>query len=226
MKKVLKILLVILLVLIILLIINSIRNYKILNRIFVAEENFLFDTKNFYLEIHGILKDGEQKYINEKIYYKDGILNKIFLWNKEDDDNTYCNILWQSELEKKIYKSFFSSEDAIQDREYQENNESALEDLKSELLELKLSSLGNLKLYIKTNILNFIKSEDNCYIISYINGKILYVNKDTGLIEKSTFKSKDKIATLSTVEYTYSENTVTDEDVTRIELNEFTINNN
>jgi hypothetical protein len=185
MKKVLKILLIILLVLVILLIINSIRNYKILNRVFTAEENFLFDNQNLYLEIKVNFTNGEQKYTNTKIYYKDGILNKIFLWSNKEDSNIYYTISWQNELEKIAYKSSFSSDDDAKDREYIEDTVNNLEDIKLQLLELKLSSLGNIKLYMKTNLLNFIKTEDNCYIISYINKKYYYVNKDTGLIEKS-----------------------------------------
>jgi hypothetical protein len=223
MKKVLKILIIILIVLVILLILNAIRNYKILKEVFETEKKFLINNQNFYFELKENLENGEQGYISSKSYYKDGILNKISIWNNENSNEITYNIYWQSESEKIFYEVEISSKDENTKKEYTKSkyNEKILEDLKLRLSTLKISALGNLNLYMKANLFNFIISEDNCYKIAYTNGKNYYVNKDTGLIEKSIYKNSEGTKYIS--EYKYSENTVTDKDVERINLEEFSI---
>lgn len=189
MKKFSKIFLIIFIICCILLISFFIRNYMIINRIYNLQEKELskIENSNNYLYEQKSTDNIGNVYI--QIYFKDGIYKSITYFKDELDNIDYLNT----------------------------NEQFEQEELNNLIEEIQMITC----MFVRDNsttkipIFQFIKSKDNQYIISIPKTKTdtdyLYINKDTGIIEK--WITNDN----SVFTFKITENVVTDENIKKPE---------
>lgn len=179
MKKYVKIIIIILVVLAILLILNTIRNVSIINK----------------------LRNNANEYCSDMTSYKITIVYddyaKVISNSNETVEGTYTETVYYKN-NKFIKKTLFQCEGLEDEENTEELEESTyLDYMKIDFFLNEYSKLSN---KIGLYCLNFIKTNDDCYIINFDN-IAFYFNKETGLLKEYPIST-----------YSIEKNTVTDEE--------------
>lgn len=171
MKKIIKIMIIILIIAVLLFIINLTRNYIVINKLCNLQNNFDFGN-NFFIKIDYKLEPAT----STEIYVKDNtyLLKQIF--NGEILEVDYHNFdtdeLYVYERDSNGFLVGVESKNEI-------NYNSALENV------LFLKNYDNAKFeLVKNNLFNIIAKENNCYKLKILNDIVIYINKDSGIVEK------------------------------------------
>lgn len=191
-KKMFKIIIPITILLLILFMINIIRNYNILNQIAKQNEETEISMENYYFE-H--ITETEPYTYKEEIYVYDG----TYLIKDYMNDKLY----------KKIWFDLSSGQSISIDDNNNFNRNVSYSSFQREYKEILLIKQDSKKETFKKLLLNYlfkpIQEENNNYMIKKDDNKI-YINKETGLIEKI-------ISDKSKQTYKIEGNTTTENDV-------------
>lgn len=199
-KKILKIIIPIIILLLAIFSINFIRNYYILNQIAKQNETIENSIKNYYFEQ---ITKGERYSYKEKIYVYEGTYNiKDYI-----DEKLYKVIWFDTNSGKSV--SIDDNNNLNQNINYSRFQR----EYKKILLIKQDSKKETLHKLIISNLFRPIEEKEEYYIIKKdIN--TIYINKETGLIEKEESEK-------STQTYTLEQNTTSENDVkSPIKINE------
>ena len=199
-KKILKIIIPIIILLLAIFSINFIRNYYILNQIAKQNETIENSINNYYFEQ---ITKGERYSYKEKIYVYEGTYNiKDYI-----DEKLYKVIWFDTNSGKSV--SIDDNNNLNQNINYSRFQR----EYKKILLIKQDSKKETLHKLIISNLFRPIEEKEEYYIIKKdIN--TIYINKETGLIEKEESEK-------STQTYTLEQNTTSENDVkSPIKINE------
>ncbi len=180
---------------------------------FELSNNFIFSikTENTYATYY--YKSGKAKLTNK--YLKDYIKGSTLTYMIDDGKNTYCIDFYEEP--KSVMASGYFPDMTIKSNIFKWNLNTLLEDL----TKLKPINLGNC--IIEDVEYNNIP----CYVIKRKEGSFIYQclyfnKKDNLLLKYEDFNYKGEITSL--VEYTYSINNVTDDDIKLKDISQYKIN--